>query len=248
MERYDARVPSSYYPLDDFRPTNAGNLLMSETSDLDSSRRVPSRRPLILASAVLVLILVIAVIFFAVGRWLVVENALEKCQVIVVLSGGMPQRALEAARLFREGYAPQVWLTRPVQPAESLDPMGIPNSGEDYFNNRVLQHEGVPANAIRVLEPRINNTADEMRAIAAEAIREKADRIIIVTSKVHTRRVARLWRQLSVGHTRAIVRGASTDPFDASHWWRNTHDALDVVREVLGLLNAWAGLPLQPAR
>jgi uncharacterized SAM-binding protein YcdF (DUF218 family) len=221
---------------------------MSETLDLDSSRRVPRRRPLILASAILVLILVIAVIFFGVGRWLVVENALEKCQAIVVLSGGMPQRALEAARLFREGYAPQVWLTRPVQPAGSLDPMGIPNSGEDYFNNRVLQHEGVPANAIRVLEPRINNTADEMRAIAAEAIREKADLIIIVTSKVHTRRVARLWHQLSVGHTRAIVRGATTDAFDAAHWWRNTHDALDVVREVLGLLNAWAGLPLQPAR
>jgi len=221
---------------------------MSETSDFDSPRRVPSRRPVILASAVLVLILVITAIFFGVGRWLVVENALEKSQAIVVLSGGMPQRALEAARLFREGYAPQVWLTRPVQPAGSLDPMGIPNSGEDYFDERVLQHEGVPANAICVLEPRINNTADEMRAIAAEAIREKADRIIIVTSKVHTRRVARLWRQLSAWRTRAIVRAASTDPFYASHWWRNTHDALDVVREVLGLLNAWAGLPLQPTR
>jgi hypothetical protein len=31
-------------------------------------------------------------------------------------------------------------------------------------------------------------------------------------------------------------------------WWRNTGDALDVVREVLGLLNVWAGLPLQPAK
>jgi uncharacterized SAM-binding protein YcdF (DUF218 family) len=221
---------------------------MSETSDFDSPTRVPSRRLFILGSAVLVLILVIAAIFFGVGRWLVVENALEKSRAIVVLSGGMPQRALEAARLFREGYAPQVWLTRPVQPAASLDPMGIPNSGEDYFNDHVLQHEGVPASAIRVLEPRINNTADEMRAVAAEAVREKAERFIIVTSKVHTRRVARLWRQLSAGRTRAIVRGATTDAFDAAHWWRNTHDALDVVREVLGLLNAWAGLPLQPTR
>ena len=221
---------------------------MSETSDFDSSGRVPTRRPYILAGAVLVLIAAIAAIFLGVGRWLVVENALEKSQAIVVLSGGMPQRALEAARLFREGYAPQVWLTRPVQPAESLDAMGIPNSGEDYFDNRVLQHEGVPANAIRVLEPRINNTADEIRSIAAEAVHEKAERVIIVTSKVHTRRVSRLWRQLSAGRTRAIVRGATTDAFDAAHWWRNTHDALDVVREVLGLLNAWAGLPLQPAR
>jgi len=42
--------------------------------------------------------LAIAVIFFGVGRWLVVENALEKSQAIVVLSGAMPQRALQAAR------------------------------------------------------------------------------------------------------------------------------------------------------
>jgi hypothetical protein len=99
-----------------------------------------------------------------------------------------------------------------------------------------------------VLGPRINNTADEMQVIAGEALRENAASVIVVTSKVHTRRVARLWRQLNAGHTRAIVRAAGTDGFDAAHWWRNTHDALDVVREVLGLLNAWAGLPLQPTR
>jgi hypothetical protein len=56
-----------------------------------------------------------------------------------------------------------------------------------------------------------------------------------------------LWKRLAGHDGAAIVRGVSSDPFDAGHWWRNTRDALDVVREVLGLLNAWAGLPLQPA-
>jgi len=64
---------------------------------------------------------------------------------------------------------------------------------------------------------------------------------------VHTRRTRALWKRLAGGDGAAIVRGVSSDPFDAAHWWRNTRDALDVVREVLGLLNAWAGLPLQPA-
>jgi hypothetical protein len=41
-----------------------------------------------------------------------------------------------------------------------------------------------------------------------------------------------------------LVRAATEDSFDAAHWWRSTKDALDVVREYLGLLNAWAGLPL----
>jgi len=99
-----------------------------------------------------------------------------------------------------------------------------------------------------VLTPPINNTADEVRAIAAELRAENGSTAIIVTTKVHTRRVHRLWRQLAGGQGRAIVRAAAGDPFDPAHWWRTSGDALDVVREVLGVLNAWAGLPLHPAR
>jgi uncharacterized SAM-binding protein YcdF (DUF218 family) len=215
----------------------------------EPSSRCLKRRyfPVIAAALALAVILAGVVIFFSVGRWLVAESPLEQAPAIVVLSGGMPIRAMEAAHLYHQGYAPQIWLTRPEQPAAALDPMGIPNSGEDFFNSRVLAHEGVPPSAIRLLEPQINNTADEIRAIAAEAARENAPAVIIVTTKVHTRRVGRLWRQLaSTSHCRAIIRAASTDSFDGIHWWRNTHDALDVVHEVLGLLNSWAGLPLDP--
>jgi uncharacterized SAM-binding protein YcdF (DUF218 family) len=188
------------------------------------------------------------IIFFGVGRWLVVEDPLEKTQAIVVLSGGMPMRALEAARLYNAGLAPQVWLTRSVEPADSLQKMNIAYIGEDFFDARILMHEGVPSNAVIVLEPAIINTSDEVRCILAELERSKAETLIIVTTKAHTRRVRTLWRVLSNGHGRAIVRAASTDPFDPGHWWRTTRDALDVVREVLGLLNAWAGLPLRPSR
>jgi hypothetical protein len=45
---------------------------------------------------------------------------------------------------------------------------------------------------------------------------------------------------------RLIVRSAPGDPFDPYRWWGNTRDALAVVREFLGLLNLWAGLPVRP--
>ena len=202
----------------------------------------------ILLAFVVGVIAVAAIIFFGVGRWLVVEDPLGKAQAIVVLSGRMPMRAKEAARLYNAAYAPQVWLTRPNEPAASLREMNIAYIGEDFFNSRVLVHEGVPSNAIRILEPPIDNTADEVRAIAAELEQEKGATVIIVTTKVHTRRVRTLWRELAGGRGRAIVRAASTDPFAPGHWWRATGDALDVVREVLGLLNAWAGQPLNPSR
>ena len=220
------------------------------TQTTDSGPPPPTRRyvRIIVIALIVALIGSAFAIFFAVGRWLVVEDPLEKAQAIVVLSGRMPMRAIEAARLYREGYAPQIWLTRPEEPAASLEPMGIPDSGENFFNARVLAHEGVPSGAIRLLEPRINNTADEIRAVAGELAREDASAVvIIVTTKAHTRRVRKLWQKLSGGRGRAIVRAAAGDRFDPAHWWRTTGDALDVLRELLGLLNAWAGLPLRPA-
>jgi uncharacterized SAM-binding protein YcdF (DUF218 family) len=206
--------------------------------------RIQTRRVALIALGVMLILT--AIVVLGVGRWLVVEDPLEKAEAIVVLSGRIPVRAIEAARLYRAGYASQIWLTRPEQPAASLAALGIPFSGEDFFNAQVLVHQGVPVSAIRALAPPINNTADEVRAIAAELHRENGSTVIIVTTKAHTRRVHRLWQQLAGGQGRAIVRAATDDPFDPAHWWRTTGDALDVVREVLGVLNAWAGLPLHP--
>jgi uncharacterized SAM-binding protein YcdF (DUF218 family) len=221
---------------------------MTPSAEADSPSRSPKRRSIwpIATGITLTLVASGLVLFVAVGRWLVVENPLEKAQAIVVLSGGLPIRAIEAARLYHQGYAPQIWLTRPEEPDASLAPMGIPNSGEDYLNLRVLAHENIPPSAIRVLEPAINNTADEIRAAAAELAREDAKVVIIVTTKAHTRRVRRLWSQLAPANARAIIRATPDDSFDPAHWWRTTQNALDVVREVLGLLNSYAGLPLHP--
>jgi uncharacterized SAM-binding protein YcdF (DUF218 family) len=189
-----------------------------------------------------------AVVFLLyLGRWLVVEDTLEKAQAIVVLSGRMPLRAVEAAKLYREGYAPKVWLTHSAEPAATLEAMGISFTGEDVYNAQVLMHEGVPADSIRVLQPLIINTADELAAVSTALAEEKSGTVIIVTSKVHTRRVRILWNRLAAGRGRALVRAASDDPFDPRRWWRTTGDALDVVREFLGILNAWAGMPLHPA-
>ena len=220
---------------------------------MDSSAYAPKDRKRHIATAALLTVVVglaasAVIIFLGVGRWLIVEDPLEKAQAIVVLSGRMPMRARDAARLYNAGYAPQVWLTRAVEPTASLQKMHITYIGEDFFNTQVLMHEGVPSNAIHVLEQPINNTADEIAAIAAELERERGGAVIIVTTKVHTRRVRALWRKLSSGPGRAIVRAAQADTFAPGHWWRSTSDSLDVVREILGLLNAWAGLPLHPSR
>jgi uncharacterized SAM-binding protein YcdF (DUF218 family) len=191
--------------------------------------------------------LFVVFVFLNAGRWLVVQDPLQKADAIAVLSGRMPDRALEAARVFKQGYANRVWLTHSTEPGATLAEFSIPFVGEESYNKQILVHEGVPESAIQILDPPISNTACEMQTIGAVLRRENLHSVIIVTSKVHTRRTKALWKRLSAKDGIVIIHGVSDDPFDPAHWWRTTSDALDVVREVLGLLNTWAGLPLRPA-
>ena len=186
------------------------------------------------------------VVFFGIGRWLVLQDPLVHAEAIVILSGNLPDRALEAARLYGAGYAQQVWISQGLSPAEELKTMKIVYLGEDFYNEKILLAKGVPVDAIRILERPSANTQMEVREIQEFLRQNNLSSVIIVTSKAHTRRVRAIWKKLVGSDPRAIVRFANDDPYDGAHWWRHTQDGLDVVRESLGLLNVWAGFPLRP--
>ena len=183
--------------------------------------------------------------FRGLGSWLVREDPLASADVIVVLSGSMPSRAEEAARLFRGNYAPEVWVSRPTSPAASLAALGISYGGEETYNREILVRLGVPANCIHIFTEPIVDTEQEVREIARELREQNKRSAIIVTSPEHTRRVKALWRRIAGGGLRAILHAAPEDPFNI-HWWRNTRDAFAVMRELMGLLNVWIGLPVRP--
>jgi uncharacterized SAM-binding protein YcdF (DUF218 family) len=182
------------------------------------------------------------------GAWLVVEDPLAPAQAVVALGGEVPFRAMEAALIYRQGWTSEVWLTRPPQDAgdAALRQLGIQVPNEEVYNRAVLERLGVPVTAIRVLGRPAQNTAQEVQVIAEELQRVGGGQVILVTSKPHSRRVRATWRAL-IGE-QAIVRYATSDPYDAYRWWHHTRDALAVSREVFGLLNVWAGFPVQPAR
>jgi uncharacterized SAM-binding protein YcdF (DUF218 family) len=208
-----------------------------------------ARRFSLRISALVVLVLLCAAAVFTfrgVGRWLVCQSPLRPADVIVVLSGGLPWRAEEAANIFRRGDGHEVWITRGDSPADELAAMGIQYLGEDYFTRQVLVHNGIPDADIRVLPESIVNTQQEVTEIARELRRQGKASAIIVTSPPHTRRVRALWRKLVGSNPTAIVRAAPQAPFDADHWWRNTRDTYAVVRELMGLVNAWIDLPVHP--
>jgi uncharacterized SAM-binding protein YcdF (DUF218 family) len=196
------------------------------------------------ALALLALFLGLA-LMVGVGHWLVREDALQKANAIAVLSGGFPGRVLEAADLYRQGYAKEIWLTNPGCDSPELKNMGIHFPGEADFNFQVLRRQGVPAKAIRVLDGPVVNTADELGVISGALQKQKQAAVIVVTDKPHTRRVRTLWNHFDPGRGKAIVHGVNADDFDPDGWWKNTVDTHQVIHEMLGMVNVWAGSPMR---
>lgn len=182
-----------------------------------------------------------------VGHWLVKEDSLQKANAIVVLSGNFPARALEAASLYRAGYANEIWLTHPGAQSESLMQLGLRYSNEAELNYQVLRRQGVPAKAIHVLDAPIINTQDELEVIGTALQQKNAASVIVVTNKAHTRRVHELWNSLNSSRGKIIVHALPSDAFQPSAWWTRTGDTHQVIHELLGIINVWAGLPVQSA-
>ena len=214
------------------------------------------RKPGRLRSALVLLILLgsfLALVAFAawrLGGWLVVSDPLKPARAVVVLNGSMPFRAMEAAKIYGQGWAPEVWVTRNAHPSgtAALTRLGIKVLEEDFYSVEVLEKMGVPPQSIRVLAEPARNTEEEERVVAKELQSVGGGRIIIVTSKPHTRRAKAIWRALVGDTPEVIVRGSTDEPYDASHWWLSTDDAAAVGHEFFGLLNVWSGFPSRARR
>jgi uncharacterized SAM-binding protein YcdF (DUF218 family) len=208
-------------------------------------------RRLFVAITVLAAVLVIAPrALTGIGTWLVVADPLQPARSIVVLGGQLPFRAMEAAAVYKQGWAREVWLTQGAgdEGDLALAQFGIERTPEHALSAKVLSRLGVPEDGIRVLPERNANTADEVRAIARELQAAGGDRVILITSKYHARRVKIIWHQLVGSRPESLVRYTPDDPFEPSRWWRTTDDAGSVAREWFALFNAWAGFPMKSER
>ena len=205
-----------------------------------------TRRLLVGVSAVVLILALVA--FIRVGSWLVVADPLTESDAIVVLSGVVPYRAIGGARLYQEGWAPEVWLTRATASGEyqAMAELGIEQLIDADYNRQVLERLGVPAEAIRSISTPVRNTLDEIRATADMLSETGGESVIIVTSPYHTRRSRALWRRAVGRSPRLSIQPAHEDPFEPARWWRSSSDIGLVAKELLGLVNAWLGSPIEP--
>ncbi len=157
------------------------------------------------------------------GRYLQHEDPLTKADAIFVLAGTRLERPLEAVDLFKEGYAPLIVLSpgRPEPSEYLLKQRGIEFPTEAELQRGALIRSGIPESALPALTGYVDNTAQEANLLSAMVKTNHWRRVIIVTSKYHTRRAAFAFRRgLEGTGTEVIMRASRYDPSDPARWWR----------------------------
>lgn len=174
----------------------------------------------------------------AIGRQLVHVDSLEKVDLLVVLSGGMPVREIEAADLYKAGWATRILVPRePEGPASAaLRARGINTPGVYGERLRLLEAMGVPAAALVTPETMVRSTADEAALVQAWLRANPQPAIMIVTSTDHTARARMIFTKTLGDSTRVIMRGASSSRFVLDTWW---HDRITLREGLIEWQKSW---------
>lgn len=178
------------------------------------------------------------------GSWLVVQDPLDHAEAIVVLGGTMYERQMEAVDLFKDGWAPRIYVLREIADwgEAELIARGIPYMRSVDMQVDTMQKLGVPADRITILDPAYS-TAEEAQILLQLATAEKLTRLIIVTSKQHTRRSRLVMnRRLTPAGVSVIVRASRYDRTDTAGWWHNRSTLRFTLFETQRLFGYWIGV------
>lgn len=160
-------------------------------------------------------------------RWLVVSVPMAHADALIVLGGEPLARPQEAARLYREGIAPLVFVS------------GV---GDHMESRRILIRNGVPDAAIRI-EPDSFSTFTNARYLRPLLRSDGIRSALIVTSPFHTRRALATFRR--------VIPGVLFGVTDASiGWWSRPEGQGDVNRfaaiEFLKTVEYWLFYGIAP--
>ena len=162
--------------------------------------------------------------------WLTRSDEPAAASAIVVL-GGDPTRALEAAELYRAGFARRVFITAPIRARweQRLDKLGVITPREEDLTRAVLTGSGVPDAAIELLGRDLASTAGEAGRIARK-LGAGSEIVLVVTSPYHVAR-SRMIIAAELPRERLRVIGSRFEAFP-ERWWRDQDASRNVVLEI----------------
>ncbi len=162
----------------------------------------------------------------------------------MILGGTMYDRQLEAVDLYKGGWAPRLFVLREVSEWGEVELMnrGISHLRVVDVQVDVMERLGVPRDRITILEP-ADSTAQEADILRDLALGEKFTRVIIVSSKQHTRRARLVMnRRMQKIGVQVIVRPSRYDRANVDRWWTERSTLRFTLFETQRLFAYWIGL------
>ena len=164
---------------------------------------------------VLVFIIKFDSILTSVGNFLIVNEAPQKSDVIIVLGGDAANRVPYGAELFKLGYADKVLLSGHAMIGPALS-------------------SGIPLSAILMEDQ--SQTTFENGKYSLKIVKEQGYKsAIVVTSPYHTRRSSIIFAQLFKGIDLTICP-VPYDPTMTHNWWKDSNSRQFVISEYLKLV------------
>jgi uncharacterized SAM-binding protein YcdF (DUF218 family) len=170
-----------------------------------------------------------------IGGLLVHQDALEPSNAILVLAGGVFDRELEAAELYRAGLAPMVLMTREPDPdvLTLLRERHVRVESSLDLRMRVLTELGVPPAHITVLPGTVLATVHEAQAARRWAEQARPRSLIVVTSSFHTARSRFIFLDQFDGLDVTLrFAAARMSDFQPQTWWQRRNTLRDGVFEL----------------
>lgn len=194
---------------------------------------VKTTRRLLLA---ILLVAVAAVAFHrpllaAAGRFLLYQDPLEKCDALVVLGGeeGDGLRLQEAARLYRQGWAPRIVLSGGPRV------FGI---HETEWSLPLALQLGLPRERLTTMPHDARSIWGEAHGLLPGLLKSGARSAILITSEPDARQVHAVYGRWA-GQLHVVVRTVPSPWFDPSSWWHTREGGKRFFYAWIGLLEAW---------
>jgi uncharacterized SAM-binding protein YcdF (DUF218 family) len=200
-----------------------------------------SRRWIVRSGLVLFLLLLAVLlrgkILKTAGSTLVVEDPAEQVDALFVLSGNAFDRGREGARLYNAGYTPKI-VCLGGESNSSLELYNVLVSTAE-ITKAVVLNNNVPERDIELLE-KGTSTFEEFEAITTMCKERGWTKIMVVSSRFHTRRIHEFFRlRLHFEGIKMVLRGAKDIIFEEDCWWKSEPGMIFVNNEYVKLLFYW---------
>ncbi|MFC1532322.1 YdcF family protein [Thermodesulfobacteriota bacterium] len=180
-------------------------------------------------------------ILTSLGDFLVVDKDPVPSDAVVVLNTGMEYypRLIEAASLYRKSFVKKVVINgnRKTDSFRELEKKGFKPCCPWYEERvRILEILSVKReDVIAISVEDAYDTISKAKIVGDELIKRGISKIILTTSKSHTRRARYIWKHLWSNQLKILMVAAHNDPYSTKSWWKYGRQ----IKWVLSEYGAW---------